>query len=181
MPNSISNFITGFRGGTRKNRFKVTGTFPNGAGGDADKLKYHVLSASLPNSTLGIVNFPYRGRLIPYVGDRIYEPWDVLVLDDRGSGLYQAFQGWSELINNHQTNEHAYGDDDSWFAGSAGGDAIQGSSWLIEQLSLSGDVIKKITLKSCWPGFISPLQFNMADTGFNSFAVRLNYNYIDVG
>jgi hypothetical protein len=39
MPNSISNFITGFRGGTRKNRFEVTGTFPTGAGGDETKLK----------------------------------------------------------------------------------------------------------------------------------------------
>lgn len=178
MANKIDDFINGFRGGTRKNRFRVEGIFPANSGGDANKLQYHVLSASLPSSTLGIVNFPYRGRLIPYVGDRTYEPWDVLVLDDRGAGLYKAFQAWSEKINNQETNTHAYGPNDSWFQGSA--DAIQNSSWKINQLDLGGAVIKTITLRSCWPGFISPLQFNMADTGFNSFAVRLNYNYISI-
>lgn len=178
MANNIDNFINGFRGGTRKNRFKVEGTFPSGIAGSNEKLQYHVLSASLPNSTLGIVNFPYRGRLIPYVGDRTYEPWDILVLDDRGAGLYKAFQAWSEKINNQASNEHAYGANDSWFQGTA--DAIQNSSWKINQLDLGGSSIKTITLRSCWPGFISPLQFNMADTGFNSFAVRLNYNYISI-
>jgi hypothetical protein len=179
MANKIDDFINGFKGGTRKNRFEVEGKFPVNTGGDAFlKLKYHVLSASLPSSTLGIVNFPYRGRLIPYVGDRIYEPWDVLVLDDRGSGLYKAFQAWSEKINNQETNTHAYGTNDSWFQGNA--DAIQNNTWKIHQLNLAGVKIKTITLRSCWPGFISPLQFNMADTGFNSFAVRLNYNYINI-
>jgi hypothetical protein len=177
MANQISDFINGFRGGTRKNRFKVSGTFPDGTA--SAKLEFHVLSASLPNSTLGIVNFPYRGRLIPYVGDRIYEPWDILVLDDRGSGLYNAFQAWSELINNQELNTHNYGDDDSWFQDDGTG-AIQDATWSIQQLDLDGSPIKTITLRSCWPGFISPLQFNMAETGFNSFAVRLNYNYINI-
>jgi hypothetical protein len=180
MANSIQDFINGFRGGTRKNRFKVTGTFPSGVGGDDTKLEFHVLSASLPNSTLGIVNFPYRGRLIPYVGDRTYEPWDILVLDDSVAGLYNAFQGWTELINNQESNEHAYVDDDSWFGGSAAGAAIQDDSWYIEQLDLNGSPIKKIILRSCWPSTVSALQFNMAETGFNSFAVRMNYNYIQV-
>ena len=178
MANKIDDFINGFRGGTRKNRFKVEGTFPTGIPVSNEKLEYHVLSASLPNSTLGIVNFPYRGRLIPYVGDRTYEPWDILVLDDRGAGLYKAFQAWSEKINNQELNTHAYGADDSWFQ--EGADAIQNSTWKINQLDLGGTSIKTTTLRSCWPGFISPLQFNMADTGFNSFAVRLNYNYISI-
>ncbi len=181
MANSIQDFISGFRGGTRKNRFKVTGVFPTGTGADNTKLEFHVLSASLPNSTLGIVNFPYRGRLIPYVGDRTYEPWDILVLDDSRSGLYNAFQGWTELINNQETNEHAYAGDDSWFGGGAADAAIQNNSWFIQQLDLNGTPIKKITLRSCWPGLVSALQFNMAETGFNSFAVRMNYNYIEVG
>jgi hypothetical protein len=180
MSNSIQSFINGFRGGTRKNRFRVTGRFPSGSGGDETKLQFHVLSASLPNSTLGIVNFPYRGRLIPYVGDRTYEPWDILVLDDSVAGLYNAFQGWTELINNQATNEHDYVADDSWFGGAAVDAAIQDNSWYIEQLDLNGDTTKKITLRSCWPSTVSALQFNMAETGFNSFAVRMNYNYIQV-
>lgn len=180
MANTIQDFIAGFRGGTRKNRFKVSGVFPTGSGGDATKLQFHVLSASLPNSTLGIVNFPYRGRLIPYVGDRTYEPWDILVLDDSVAGLYNAFQGWTELINNQETNEHAYVADDSWFGGTAAGAAIQDASWIIEQLDLNGAMTKKITLRSCWPSTVSALQFNMAETGFNSFAVRMNYNYIQI-
>jgi hypothetical protein len=146
MANQISDFINGFRGGTRKNRFKVSGTFPDST--DSAKLEFH-------------------------------EPWDILVLDDRGSGMYNAFQAWSELINNQEFNTHNYGDDDSWFQEDDTG-AIQDATWKIQQLDLGGLPIKTITLRSCWPGFISPLQFNMAETGFNSFAVRLNYNYINI-
>lgn len=178
MSNAISSFISGFRGGTRKNRFKVSGTFP---GGSSDtKLNFHVLSASLPNSTLGIVNFPYRGRLIPYVGDRSYEPWDILILDDRGTnGLYKSFQAWSEKINSQANNIHSMGNTDNWF--SANNDLIQNGTWSIQQLDLDDTtVLKEISLEGCWPGFISPLQFNMAETGFNSFAVRLNYNFIKI-
>jgi len=178
MSNAISSFISGFRGGTRKNRFKVSGTFPSATSADT-KLNFHVLSASLPNSTLGIVNFPYRGRLIPYVGDRSYEPWDILILDDRGAeGLYKSFQGWSEEINSQAGNIHSMSGTDNWF--SADNELIQNDTWSIDQLDLSETSIKKITLQGCWPGFISPLQFNMAETGFNSFAVRLNYNFIKI-
>ena len=178
MSNAISSFISGFRGGTRKNRFKVSGTFPEGV--TDTKLNFHVLSASLPNSTLGIVNFPYRGRLIPYVGDRSYEPWDILVLDDRGAdGLYKKFVGWSESINSQANNTHGMsGGTDNWFSGSNA--LIQNGTWFIDQLDLDEVSIKKVTLQGCWPGFISPLQFNMAETGFNSFAVRLNYNFIKI-
>jgi hypothetical protein len=179
MSNAISSFIGGFRGGTRKNRFKVSGTFPVDGTQPDTKLNFHVLSASLPNSTLGIVNFPYRGRLIPYVGDRSYEPWDILVLDDRGAdGLYKKFVGWSESINSQVNNTHNMGDTDNWF--SDGNELIQNGTWSIEQLDLDESKLKKIQLEGCWPGFISPLQFNMAETGFNSFAVRLNYNFIKI-
>ena len=174
MPNSISSFTTAFKGGFRKNRFLVTGRFPDDTT-DSPKLEFHVLAASLPSANLGIVNFPYRGRLIPYIGDRTYEPWIFQVLDDRGSGLYKKFHDWSEKINNHDTNEHAYEDDDSFE------EALSVDKWTIQQLDLSGNETKTITIQQCWPSYISPLEFNMAETGFNSFAVKLRYNYIEIG
>lgn len=173
MANSISDFTTAFKGGFRKNRFIVNGKFPGDTANDP-KLNFHVLAASLPSANLGIVNFPYRGRLIPYIGDRTYEPWIFQVLDDRGSGLYKKFHDWSEKINNHSSNEHAYGTDDDF------SDALLVDKWEISQLDLSGTPTKTIKIQQCWPSYISPLEFNMAETGFNSFAVKLRYNYIQI-
>jgi len=173
MANSISDFTTAFKGGFRKNRFVVSGTFPDDKDPDS-KLEFHVLAASLPSANLGIVNFPYRGRLIPYIGDRTYEPWIFQVLDDRGSGLYKKFHDWSEKINNHATNIHSYEEDDGF------SEALLVDQWSISQLDLSGTETKTVTIQQCWPSYISPLEFNMAETGFNSFAVKLRYNHIQI-
>jgi len=173
--NSISNFISGFKGGLRKNRFVVNGVLPTSSSttlSEAQKLKFHVLSTSLPNSTLGIVDFPYRGRKIPYVGDRIYEPWDITVLDDISGGLYARFQAWTELFNKQADNEHQ-ADSDSF-------SNIISDSWYVYQLRLDGGVEKAIRLRECWPTFVSPLSFQMDSSAFNSFTVRMLYNYIEI-
>jgi hypothetical protein len=177
MPNSISSFTNNFKGGFRKNRFLIEGKFPGDTGTDFnEKLKFHVLAADMPGAQLGVVNFPYRGRLIPYVGDREYAPWIFQVLDDRSSGLYKKFHDWSESINNHETNEHGSSSptDDTF------NEQLLVDKWSISQLDLDGTVTKKITIQQCWPSYVSEIQFNMADTGFNAFAVKLRYNYIKI-
>ena len=172
MPNSIGSFTTAFKGGFRKNRFRVDGAFP---GGSLDvKLQFHVLAAELPGSQLGVVNFPYRGRLIPYIGDREYAPWIFQVLDDSNSGLYKKFHDWSQKINNHATNTHDAGTDDSFNT------HMLVDKWSISQLDLNGNATKTIKIQQCWPSYVSEIQFNMADTGFNAFAVKLRYNYFEV-
>ena len=48
MAQTIDNFKTNFSGGTRKNRFRVTGNFPYGGGFNI----FQVLTASLPQNNL---------------------------------------------------------------------------------------------------------------------------------
>jgi hypothetical protein len=187
MPNSISSFTDAFKGGFRKNRFLVEGNFPDEMittttpptpppTGSNEKIKFHVLAAEMPGAQLGVVNFPYRGRLIPYVGDREYAPWIFQVLDDSNSGLYKKFHDWSNRINDHLRNEHSSTptSEDSFE------EQLLVGTWSISQLDLNGEVHKKIVVEQCWPSYVSEIQFNMADTGFNAFAVKLRYNYIRI-
>ena len=66
MAQSIYNFKSEFYGGTRKNRFLVEGSFPNGQWN-----KFQVLGASLPQVTLLTNEFNHRGRKLKLPGDRI--------------------------------------------------------------------------------------------------------------
>lgn len=106
MGQSITDFIAGFNGGTRPNRFKVTGTIgpstssnnsgnatsPGSktvAGGQAAVssgfTEFHVRTASLPEAVLGAIGVNWRGRTVAYPGDREYKPWQITVLDDTNS------------------------------------------------------------------------------------------------
>ena len=95
---SITDFINGFGGGHRINRFKVTGNIPT-INGDGINLNtstpnynspsfkteitdFHVRAASLPTSQLGVIPVNFRGRTVNYPGDRIYQPWNIVIIDD---------------------------------------------------------------------------------------------------
>lgn len=165
MP-SITNFIQNFSGGTRRNRFRVTGSWPRNV--PFAITTFHILSATMPPSVLGMVTIPFRGRELNMAGDREYLPWDILILDDTGvENLWKSFQTWQKLINDHEENVHDY-DDDSF--------KDTKSNWLIEHLDLNGNVIKSINLYGCWPATITPIEFNMKENTYNTFGVRLNYD-----
>jgi len=169
MP-SIKNFINNFKGGTRKNRFRVNGSWPSNV--PYSVTTFHILSATLPPSVLGMVTVPFRGRELNMAGDREYLPWDILILDDTGSNnLWKSFQTWQKLINDHEDNIHNYGADDSFNNAKA--------FWTVEHLDMNGNVLKTINLNGCWPATITPIEFNMKENTYNTFGVRLNYDFFE--
>jgi hypothetical protein len=168
MPTTLSQFISNFKGGTRRNRFLITGTWP--AGSVNATTTFHILTANLPASNLGMVTVPWRGREINFAGDRQYDPWEIIVLDDTGANvnLWKSFHQWQKSINDHRSNTHT-----------ASNDAFNTlkTDWRVQHLNLNGSVIKTMLLKGCWPALVGPVQFNMKENTFNTFAVRMNYDY----
>jgi len=62
---SITEFINKFNGGTRLNRFKITGTVGPTSGGTQVKLDdqqgaFHIRAAALPSSQVGAIPINYR-------------------------------------------------------------------------------------------------------------------------
>jgi hypothetical protein len=185
--NSISNFKNAFGGGTRANRFEVTGIFPTasdfGVGPvsvGANETKFKIFATSMPKAELGTIQVPYRGRLLNFAGDRSYGNWAVSIYDDNNTNnLWKAFNTWKELLDGHLTHQVANSDFDY--------STLQ-RDWTVKQLPLNGQPsgttpLRQITLKNCWPSQISSMDFDMAKADQTIFNVVLTFDWysIDTG
>jgi hypothetical protein len=175
MAQTINNFKDNFFGGTRTNRFRITGTFPYGGA----FTQYHVSAADLPQAILIPQTFDYRGRKLILPGDRIYgqQPggtsWTVTVLDDTGDNtIWKNLHNWSNRINNHELNT---GTQDEPFS-------YKRSGWTVEQLDLNcTNVLKKVTLYGCWPSAVGAVELNMTKVDqYVTFDTTFVFDYIDV-
>jgi len=105
---TLNNTLTDFRkalqgGGARPNLFKVSiPDFPgnddvkgtNGAGDFTMLIK----ASSLPESTVGLVEVPFRGRTFKVAGDRTFAPWSITVINDTDFKARKALESWSQQI-----------------------------------------------------------------------------------
>ena len=107
---NISAFRERLRGGgARPNLYEVVLNLPNGldfadASGVQDKSRFLVKAAALPESNLGVVEVPYRGRQLKVAGDRTFDTWTVTVLNDTDFKVRAAMEAWTNQINNNYTN-----------------------------------------------------------------------------
>ncbi len=200
---SVQDFITNFRGGTRKNRFRIScnlpgfsippssppdspPTFtpsanpgqPNPRGGFDD---FHVLAAAMPASILTTNPIDFRGRKILYPGDRIYSAdgfnvWTVTIQDDSQLGSSPGPQ-----INTLWSRLHRWCNGINSHVHNVGNTTILSESDIkVEQLNLNGtNTIKKCTLKNAWPQSIGPIDMEMqARDQYNSFEVTFCFKYV---
>ena len=102
--NTLSSFKKALQGGgARPNLFKVNiPDFPgnddvkdtNGAGDFTMLIK----ASSLPESTVGLVEVPFRGRTFKVAGDRTFAPWSITVINDTDFKARKALESWSQQI-----------------------------------------------------------------------------------
>lgn len=172
--NSISEFINGFGGGLRPNRFRVEGAF-GGSNSVDDRFTYLVRATSLPGSDLSLISVPYKGRSYKIPGNRTYIPWQMVVMDDKkisGGSLWKKFHDWSALINAHKANQT--GDP----ASGGGNFTTYMKDYTITQLDINGKCERQVKLISCWPSEVGPIDFSMADNeNYVTFSVVLEYQY----
>ena len=90
-------------GGARSNLFKATINFPAYAGGDVELTSFLCEAAQLPGSTMGIIEMPFRGRILKMAGDRTFDTWSPTIINDtdfaiRNSMLDSQLQQITKLI-----------------------------------------------------------------------------------
>lgn len=155
-------------GGARPNLFRVVMGFPTfaGIGGETRKMSYMCKAASLPGSTLSSVPLPYRGRQLKIAGDRTFEPWTLTVINDTDFQIRNAFERWSNGINEHSSNKGLRNPEDYQIDG------------VVEQLDRDGTVLKTYTIVGAFPTEVSPIDLSndSADT-IEEFTVTLEYQY----
>jgi hypothetical protein len=204
---SIQSFITNFRGGTRKNRFRVTCTIPGftipppPTGSDNDYTPialqsagpgepsafggfddFHVLAAALPTSIITTNPIDYQGRRILYPGDRIYSGdgfnvWTVTIQDDIPSSV-----ATQNKLNNLWTRLHGWSNGINSHRYNTGNTKpITETDITVDQLNLNdtGVPLKRAILKNAWPQSISPIDMEMqARDQYNTFDVTFCFKYV---
>ena len=168
ITSSIANFRSNFQGGTRPNRFLVTG----GIGDTAidDTSGFLIKATSLPESTNGVIPVPYRGRVLKIPGDRMFAEWAITVIDDadESTDLRALFTKWSNDVNAHVANTTQ----DPNLTETM-------TKWNVEMLSQKDDTpIRKIELHNCWPIEVAAvdLSYDTADS-ITEFSVNLAYDF----
>ena len=171
MSSKLDDFIQEFQGGNRAHRYTIEG---NVGGKTNDHFsKFFVRAVSLPPSQINEIRIPYRGRILKWPGDRVYQPWNIRILDEnKGTkdSLWHAFHRWSDNINDHIDNNtkldslNAFSDD-----------------WVIRQVDENEQTTKQINVIQCWPSIVGPVDMdaNSVDT-LVEFNVVVNYQYYDV-
>ena len=91
----------------RPNLFQVDLAFPSGIINNASLVnlgKFTVRAANLPSSQVGVIEVPFRGRVLKIAGDRTFEPWTITVQNDSNFGLRNAFELWAAAIQAYNEN-----------------------------------------------------------------------------
>ncbi|ADO98984.1 tail tube monomer [Prochlorococcus phage P-SSM7] len=91
----------------RPNLFQVDLAFPSGIINNASLVnlgKFTVRAANLPSSQVGVIEVPFRGRVLKIAGDRTFEPWTITVQNDSNFALRNAFELWSSSIQSYNEN-----------------------------------------------------------------------------
>ena len=167
---SILDFKAALQGGgARPNQFRVTLNFPTfvtGGSAAARKGQFLCNSSSLPGSYLGEAITYYRGRPAKMSGERVFQNWQIKIVNDTDFAIRDAFEQWSNAMNDVRentglTNPLSYTTD-----------------MLIEHLDRNDNVIKSYRIDDAWPVSVSEigLDFGQNDV-IEEFTVEISYSF----
>jgi len=153
-------------GGARANMFKATLNFPGYAGGDVELSSFLCKAAQLPSSVLAPVEIPFRGRKLIMAGDRTFEPWNITVINDTDFKVRDAFERWSNGINQHNANVGLANPNDYM------------ADMIVEQLDKEGNAVKEYTFRGTFPTNISAIDLSYENENqIEEFTVELQVQY----
>lgn len=167
MPNSINSFKSKLiGGGARPNLFRVECPFPAGTGGNQEVASFMIKSASLPASSQGKIEVPFRGRKFKIPGDRVFDTWTFKVINDSTFDLRNAFENWIDITNPAASNS---------------GD-INYYSYMTQlrvyQLDKSGNDVKCYSFIDAFPTAIGAIELNYdSNDQIEEFDVTFDYQY----
>ena len=167
MSMNINNFKNALsKGGVRPFLFRVQGNIGNTT--LPSEVGYLCKAASLPASTIGAVEVPYRGRKLKLPGEREYAEWTLTFLSDGDFKLRNAFEKWMDDINqtvaNVSTTEHN-------LSGALFPD------WNIDHLDRKGEPVKAYKFFHCWPSEVAAVDVSTDASDLVEFTVTMQFDY----
>jgi len=105
MPFTITQFrseISKQKNLARPNLFEVNVTGRSGA--IANMTPFMAKIASIPPSTMGVVEVPYFGRQVKVPGNRTFDNLSLTILNDEKFSIRNSLEAWMALMNSHVGN-----------------------------------------------------------------------------
>lgn len=167
---TISSFAASMiGGGFRPTQFRVELTFPSFVNlglVSSQQAQFLCKAASLPASTIENIQLLYRGRPVNFAGERTFEPWQITVFNDTSFNIRNAFEQWSDGIQNYDTTEGKTSPSDYQ------------TDMNVHALDRSGAIIKSYKFYNAYPPQISAIQLDTdANNQIATFDVVFQYNY----
>lgn len=159
-------------GGAKASLFEVQITsLPGQTEADA-KIPFMVQAASLPESTLGIIEVPYFGRKIKIAGDRTFAEWTVTVINDEDFAVRNLMENWMSRINTHVGNLRSF---------PTSADSEYKSQAKITQYSKTGSILKVYNFTGIFPTTVAPITMDWNTTDdIERFDVTFQYDWWEV-
>ena len=158
-------------GGARANQFRVPITPPPGIaiGLDVRRASFLVTASNLPQSQLGEIAVPFRGRNIYVTGDRpAPEPWTVTFFNDTDFMIRNAMERWHNGINNFADN-----------TGVTNAADYQ-TDLFVEQLDRDDTILKTYIFRSAFPVSVGQIDLtNEETTTIETFEVQWRYQHFE--
>ena len=158
-------------GGARANQFRVTITPPPGIaiGLDVRRASFLVTASNLPQSALGEIAVPFRGRNIYVAGDRpAPETWTTTFFNDTDFMVRNAMERWHNGINNFADN-----------TGVTNAADFQ-TDLFVEQLDRDDTILKTYIFRNAFPLTIAAIDLtNEETTTIETFEVTWRYQHYE--
>ena len=159
-------------GGARPNQFMVQLSFPTYVTGQAlavARAPFLVSVAELPGQTVNPAIVQYRGREVKFVGDRIYAPFTITVMNDAEMSIRSAMEQWMGGMEDYANK---FG-------------RLQPSEYQrdmqVFQLDRNGNALKSYNIVNGFPVDLSPVALDFgANDQISSFTVTFQYQHFTV-
>ena len=159
-------------GGARPNQFAVQMSFPTyvaGAQLAVARAPFLISVAELPGQTVNPAIVQYRGREVKFVGDRIYAPFTMTVLNDAEMSIRTALEQWMGGMEDYASK---FG-------------RLQPSEYQrdmqVFQLDRNGNALKSYSIVNAFPVDLSPVGLDFgANDQISSFTVTFQYQHFTV-
>lgn len=162
---SVDSFRAAIVGGlARSNQFQVDLSFPSSVVGGsiaAQVGQFMCKATSLPSSTIQKASAFYKGREVKLGGEREFEDWTVTIYNDSNFMLRNAFEKWSNSINNNVDNSGILRPSDYM------------TDMSVTQLDRNGNQLKKYKMVGAWPVTVANIDLDMEGGNIETFVVTL--------
>lgn len=158
-------------GGARPDHFRVTLTAPPGivipgANNALNKVQFMAKATSLPASQIQPIPVFYRGRETKVAGDRVFNNWNVTIINDADFAIRNFLESWSNGISNHvKTN------------GAITSSTYQ-TDFEVVQLDKNDNILKSYVFRNAWPINIGEIGLDFQNNNsIEEFQVEFSIDY----